>query len=120
MWGRKPTTIVSTAGLTIFIFLIGALTKIYGTSTQHSGIYATVAMIFLFQGAYSFGWTPVLYLYPPEVLHYPIRALGMGAFQFSNNGAALLFVFVMPIALANMGWKLYVSCFLTLSWCDVD
>lgn len=32
----------------------------------------------------------------------------MGVFQFSNNGAALLFVFVMPIALANIGWKFYM------------
>lgn len=60
----------------------------YGTSTNASGVYGTVAAIFLFQGAYSFGWTPLLYLYPPEVLHYPIRANGMGVFQFSNNGAA--------------------------------
>lgn len=61
---------------------------VYGTSDNHSGIYATVAAIFLFQGAYSFGWTPILYLYPPEVLHYPIRANGMGVFQFSLNTAA--------------------------------
>lgn len=68
VWGRKPTTVASTAGLTICIFILGALTKIYGNSAFHPGIYATVAMIFLFQGSYSFGWTPVLYLYPPEVL----------------------------------------------------
>jgi hypothetical protein len=47
-----------------------------------------VAAIFLFQGAYSFGWTPILYLYPPEVLHYPIRASGMGVFQFALNVTA--------------------------------
>jgi len=61
---------------------------VYGTSTNHSGIYAAVASIFLFQGAYSIGWTPILYLYPPEVLHYPIRANGMGVFQIFLNGTA--------------------------------
>jgi len=107
-WGRKPTTVLSTALLTIFIFMIGALTKAFGTSENRSGIYATVACIFLFQGSYSFGWTPILYLYPPEVMHYSIRANGMGVFQFVANAAALVFVFSMPIAVANIGWKIYI------------
>ncbi|CCM04896.1 uncharacterized protein FIBRA_07092 [Fibroporia radiculosa] len=107
-WGRKPTTVVSAGLLTIFIFMIGGLTKTYGSSTNTSAIYATVAIIFLFQGAYSFGWTPVLYLYPPEVLNYTIRANGMGVFQFVANGVALLFVFTMPIAITKLSWKIYI------------
>lgn len=50
----------------------------------------------------------MLYLYPAEVLNYPIRANGMGIFQFWLNGTALLFVFVMPIALQNISWKIYM------------
>ena len=107
-WGRKPTAIVCTAMLTVFLFAVGALTAVYGTSSSASGVYGTVAAIFLFQGAYSFGWTPLLYLYPPEVLNYPIRANGMGVFQFVANGVALLIVFTMPIALENIGWKTYM------------
>ncbi|KIK62166.1 hypothetical protein GYMLUDRAFT_42148 [Collybiopsis luxurians FD-317 M1] len=107
-WGRKMIAAISTTLLTIFLFLVGALTKLYGNSSNTSGVYGTVAMIFLFQGAYSIGWTPVLYLYPPEVLNYPIRANGMGVFQFFLNGAALLIVFTMPISLASIGWKTYM------------
>lgn len=33
----------------------------------------------------------------------------MGVFQFFLNGTALLFVFCMPIALANIGWKIYMA-----------
>ncbi|KAJ7758148.1 MFS sugar transporter-like protein [Mycena maculata] len=106
--GRKATAIGSIGSLTIFLFLVGALTKIYGNSSNTSGIYATVAMIFLFQGAYSFGWTPLLYVYPPEVLNYAIRANGMGVFQFALNGTALMAVFAFPFALANIGWKIYM------------
>ncbi|KAJ7145289.1 MFS sugar transporter-like protein [Mycena filopes] len=106
--GRKPTAMLSIGSLTIFLFLVGALTKTYGNSTNNSGIYATVAMIFLFQGAYSFGWTPLLYVYPPEVLNYAIRANGMGAFQFVLNGTALMAVFAFPFALENIGWKTYM------------
>lgn len=106
--GRKTVAIISTVALTGFLFIIGALTKVYGSSTNNSGIYGTVAAVFLFQGAYSFGWTPLLYLYPPEVLNYPIRANGMGVFQFVANATAVLIVFTMPIAIAQLGWKLYM------------
>ncbi|KAJ7451593.1 MFS sugar transporter-like protein [Mycena latifolia] len=106
--GRKATAVISIGSLTIFLFLVGALTKTYGNSTNNSGIYATVAMIFLFQGAYSFGWTPLLYVYPPEILNYAIRANGMGVFQFALNGTALMAVFAFPFALQNIGWKTYM------------
>ncbi|KAJ7231682.1 sugar transporter [Mycena haematopus] len=107
--GRKRTAMISITSLTIFLFMVGALTKSYGlNSTNTSGIYATVAMIFLFQGAYSFGWTPLLYVYPPEILNYSIRANGMGVLQFALNGTALMAVFAFPFALENIGWKTYM------------
>jgi len=65
--------IISNASLTVFLFMAVALAKVYGPLTNKSGIYTTVAAIFLFQAAYSVGWTPLLYLPPPEVLNYPIR-----------------------------------------------
>jgi hypothetical protein len=82
--------------------------SVYGTSTNQAGILATIAAIFLFQGAYSFGWTPLLYLYPPEVLNYPIRATGMGIFTFVLNVASLLCVFSFPFALESFGYKIYL------------
>ena len=78
-------------------------------SSNQVGISATVAAIFLFQGAYSFGWTPLLYLYPPEVLNFPIRAKGMGIFTFVLNGASLLCVFSFPFALESIGYTTYLA-----------
>ncbi|KAF8155794.1 MFS sugar transporter-like protein [Crassisporium funariophilum] len=106
--GRKSLAILSQSLLTVFLFLVGALTKIYGASTFNPGIYATVAMLFLFQGSYSIGWTPLLYLYPPEVMNYSIRANGMGVFQFALNATALWAVFAFPFALVAIGWKTYM------------
>lgn len=63
--GRKTMAIISTVLLTICLFIFGALDKLYGTSTNNSGIYASVAFIFLFQGSYSVAWTPLAVLYPP-------------------------------------------------------
>jgi hypothetical protein len=106
--GRITIGIISTGLLTIFLFMIGGLTQsMYNyvsnfnknelltcylefdtDSVNTSDIYGTVAAIFLFQGAYGFGWTPLLYLYPPEFLNYPIRANDTQLFTFALNGAA--------------------------------
>lgn len=104
---------MSTVLLTIFLYLVGAFTKLYGTSDNTSGIYGTVAMVFLFMGAYSFGWTPLAYLYPPEVLNYSIRSYGLGANIVTMYGSGLVMVFSIPYALESMGWKTYL---MNASW----
>ncbi|KAJ9160689.1 MFS sugar transporter-like protein [Coniochaeta hoffmannii] len=106
--GIKATALASTAVMTVAIFLVGALTDLYGTSNYTPGVYATVAMIFIFMGAYSFGWTPLLYLVPAEVLNYRIRANGMSFFGFVLNATALWGVFAFPFALEGIGWKTYM------------
>lgn len=90
-WGRKPTALVSQSLLVICLFIIGGLSKIYadhGTATSGSVIYGDVAVMFLFQGFYSIAWTPLLYLYPPEVMNYSIRANGVAFSQFALNALA--------------------------------
>ncbi|KAK8116602.1 uncharacterized protein PG998_004883 [Apiospora kogelbergensis] len=64
--------------------------------------------MFLFQGFYSLAWTPLLYLYPPEVMNYSIRANGLAFSAFGLSALALLLVFVMPIGIANIGWRMYM------------
>ncbi|KAI1088870.1 putative hexose carrier protein [Rostrohypoxylon terebratum] len=106
--GRKPTAIVSQTLLIIFLFVIGGLTKLYGdnpSGASKSLVYGNVAVIFLFQGAYSLAWTPLLYLYPPE---YSIRANGLAFSALSLNLLACVLVYVMPIGLTNIGWKMYM------------
>jgi hypothetical protein len=93
---------------------------------SQSLVYGDVAVMFLFQGFYSIGWTPLLYVYPPEVMNYSIRANGLAVEAILLNGFAyvpvrvfvsfgsltdvcrLLFVFIMPIGLDNIGWKMYM------------
>ncbi|KAJ6440658.1 sugar transporter [Purpureocillium lavendulum] len=110
-WGRKPTALLSQGLLIVCLFIIGGLSKTYAENpdgTSKSLIYGDVAVMFLFQGFYSIAWTPLLTLYPPEVMDYPIRANGVAFAQYSLNGLACLLVFVMPIALTNIGWKTYM------------
>lgn len=96
--GRRFIGLTSTGLLTIFIFTIGGLTAAYGTSTNTSGVYGTVAAIFLFQGSYSVGWTPLTMTYPPEVLNYSIRANGIAMNSTSINSAST-FPFPRPLRL---------------------
>ncbi|KAH6961938.1 MFS sugar transporter-like protein [Ilyonectria sp. MPI-CAGE-AT-0026] len=111
--GRRPNALWSTGALTVCLYIVGALTKQYGTSDYVPGIYATVAFIFLFMGAYSFGWTPLCYLYPPEVLNYAVRANGMGVFTSTMYGSGILLLFTYPFALEAMGWTTYM---MNASW----
>ncbi|KAK6391767.1 hypothetical protein LTR65_004261 [Meristemomyces frigidus] len=106
--GRKKMAVISAGLLTVFLFMVGAMTKVYGTSSNTSGIYGTVAAIFLFQGSYSFGWTPLSTLYPPEVLNYSIRSNGMGVYTVVTNAVGLMVTMAFPYALDAIGWKTYM------------
>ena len=90
-WGRKPTALTTEVLLVICLFLIGGLSKIYADDpdgTSQSLIYGDVAVMFLFQGFYSVAWTPLLYLYPAEVMNYSIRANGVALSQLTLNAFA--------------------------------
>ncbi|KAI1398631.1 putative hexose carrier protein [Hypoxylon fuscum] len=110
-WGRKPTALVSEILLVICLFIIGGLSKMYAdnpTNASDSLVYGNVAVMFLFQGFYSVAWTPLLYLYPPEIFSYSIRANGLACSALALNLLACIFVFIMPIGLNNIGWKMYM------------
>jgi hypothetical protein len=59
-------------------------------------------------GSYSFGFTPLAQVYPPEVLNYSIRSTGIGVYQFFANGFGLMATMVFPFALEKIGWKTYM------------
>lgn len=89
--GRKPTALICQVLLTICLFIIGGLSKLYADDpdgASSSLIYGDVAVIFLFQGFYSIAWTPLLFIYPPEVMNYSIRANGLACSQFALNALA--------------------------------
>ncbi|KAF2733679.1 putative sugar transporter [Polyplosphaeria fusca] len=115
-WGRKPTALLSQALLILCLFIIGGLSKMYADDPDNASkslVYGDVAVMFLFQGFYSIAWTPLLNLYPPEVMNYSIRANGVAFSWFMLNALATVLVFVMPIGLENIGYKMY---FINGSW----
>lgn len=71
--GRKTLCAISLSGQIVTFYILAGLTAVYGTSSDKSGIYGTIALIFLYNAAYAYGITPLTVLYPPEVLSYEVR-----------------------------------------------
>lgn len=90
-WGRKPSAMLSQSLLTICLWIIGGLSKKYAENpngASSSVVYGDVAVMFLFQGFYSIAWTPLLLLYPSEIMNYSIRANGLAMSSVLLNAFA--------------------------------
>ena len=75
-----------------------------------------IAFSFLFASAYGISLTPLCGLYPYEVLSYRQRAKGASLYSLTNSAAALVNQFGTPVALARIGWKMYLilTCWLAV------
>ena len=129
--GRRVQTIIGISGMVVTLYVLGGLIKsesdrprlsrtgadtsllAYGGSTNTSGIYGTIAVIFLFQGFYAFSITPMTSLYPTEICSYRIRTAGTAVFRFFDSGFGLLCSFCMSFAMSDLGWKFYL---INASW----
>lgn len=78
---------------------------------------AVLAMVYIFQITYSFGWTPMQALYPVEVLSFELRAKGMALASLFMNAALLTTQFGMPVSLKNIAWRTYI---VFVVWCAVQ
>jgi hypothetical protein len=92
---------------------VAAQNKTQSTSAAN----AFVALVFIFNAVYAFGITPLQALYPVEVLSFEMRAKGMAFSNLALTSAMLINQFAYPIALENIGWKLYIvfAC-----WCPIQ
>ena len=105
---RKFLIGISVGLLAIFMYILGSMTAKYGETHDRSGIYGTIAMIFLCVGAYAIGINPLTVLYPAEVLSYRIRASGMALYTLTTKISGLIATLAFPFSLENIGWKTYM------------
>ncbi|KAF2847608.1 general substrate transporter [Plenodomus tracheiphilus IPT5] len=106
--GRKTLCAGSLTGGVISLYLLAGLTANYGQSDNKSGIYGTIAMIFLYNASYAWGITPLTVLYPPEVLSFDIRALGMSFYTMITKLCGLFAAMVIPFGMEAISWKMYI------------
>ncbi|KAF4126261.1 Sugar (and other) transporter [Geosmithia morbida] len=111
--GRRGLALISLGTCTIFFYILGGLTAAYGESENKPGVYATVATIYLYLGAYSFGITPLTSMYGPEVLSYSIRASGIACYAVGSELSGFFVTMVFPIMFDNIGWRTYM---INASW----
>ena len=106
--GRRVLALGSLGACSAFFYLLAGLTAKYGTSGNKSGTYGTIACIFLFLGAYSFGITPLTAMYAPEVLSYNMRANGIALQGILIKSCGVLVTMAFPYMMASIGWKSYI------------
>ncbi|KAK6361384.1 hypothetical protein TWF730_005117 [Orbilia blumenaviensis] len=111
--GRRLQTLMGMGGMTLSLYTLGALIKMYGNSTETSKNYGILAVIFLFQGFYAFSITPMTSLYPTEICQYKLRAAGLAVYKSVDVSLGLTMSFTMAFAMSNLGWKFY---FINASW----
>ncbi|KAL3953369.1 hypothetical protein ACCO45_013312 [Purpureocillium lilacinum] len=121
-WGRRPTLMIGSIFMTIWMFAAAGILAKYGVivpggidgvaaqSMKLSGApaKALIAVTYLFVASFAPTWGPVSWTYPPEL--YPLRLRGKGcALATSANWAfnTALGEFVPP-AFANIKWRTYL------------
>lgn len=108
--GRRPLMLGSMGGCCIVWIGMTVASALFADSNEsnRSAAQATLAMIFMFGGVYSFGITPLQALYPVEVLSFEMRAKGMAFSGFAVAVGGMLNQFAWPISLAEIGWRTYI------------
>lgn len=106
--GRKMLCSISLIGQIITFYILAGLTALYGESDNKSGIYGTIAFIFLYNASYAYGITPLTVIYPPEVLSLEIRGVGMSIYTLTTKLSGLLVTMAFPFSMAAIGWKTYI------------
>ncbi|RFU31831.1 hypothetical protein B7463_g4510, partial [Scytalidium lignicola] len=116
-FGRRPLLIWANIGCAITWIGVTAASGVQASRHDKASSAATVALIYIFQAVYSFGWTPLQALYPVEVLSFEMRAKGMAFSSLFVSIGTLINQFGFPVALKNIQWKTYI---VFIVWCFVQ
>lgn len=103
--GRRPLLLIFCLSMAVAMSIIAAMIEV---NSYASGIVAATA-IFLYEGFFTWGWQGNLWCYTAEILPLDCRSKGMGCavgFQWVWN---FVMIFVTPIGLTNIGWRMYIG-----------
>lgn len=107
-FGRRKLFLASSIGMLISYSIATALNATYVRTKSPAASRGFIAFLFFFNMSYNFALSPLAVSYPAEILPYRLRAKGM-ALSVSTLAAALMFnIWINPIALAAIAWKLFL------------
>ncbi|KAL6250108.1 hypothetical protein RBB50_002409 [Rhinocladiella similis] len=112
--GRRKLFMIGNLGMGACM-LISGLTIMAGG--RNNGI-AAVAMLYMFQAFFTWGWMSNMWSYPSEILPLRIRQRGSALSVVWQWLITFLVVEITPVGIANIGWKLYVV-FCILNWASI-
>ncbi|EPQ27131.1 uncharacterized protein PFL1_05412 [Pseudozyma flocculosa PF-1] len=107
-FGRRRLFIVSAFGMLASFVVITVCSAVYARSMASAAGSSVIAFLFLFFFFYDIAMTPLSFSYPVEILPYNVRSKGMSVSVSVLAVAACFNIWVNPIALAAIGWKLYL------------
>ena len=112
--GRRPVLLFTNVTLGLVWFGMSIASSIHFRTGSVDSARAIIALIYMFKIVFSLGMTPLVVLYPVEVLSYEMRAKGFALSGLVINAACLLNQFAWPVAFASIRWKTYV---ILMFWC---
>lgn len=111
--GRKWSLFVSSLGMGILFYIIGALLKTYppdpNAANPAPASKAMAGLLYIYVCFYSVGWGPIPWVYCSDIFPNRTRHYGMAIASASQ----WLFNFVLskitPTMVTNLGWKIFIT-----------
>jgi len=125
-WGRRPSLLLGSFFMMIWLFISGALQATYGQpntaetyNSENSDITwivlnnkpvssAIVACSYLFVCTFAVTWGPSSWTYPAEIFPSKIRAKAVSLSTASNWFWNCILAYAVPPLLWNINWKMYM------------
>jgi MFS family permease len=107
-FGRRPLFLIFCIAMAVAMSVMAAMVEV---DTYASGIVAA-ASIFLYEAFFTWGWQGNLWCFSAEILPLDRRSKAMGFAVGCQWLWNFTMIYVTPIGIANIGWKMYISkCF---------
>ncbi|KAF4968107.1 hypothetical protein FSARC_4468 [Fusarium sarcochroum] len=104
---RRTQFLTGFASMTIVFAIWTGVSAGYVENPSHAAGSAVVAMMFLYNSAYSI-MQPLTYVYTTEIFPFVHRAKGVAILQFFTRGSTAFNSFVNPIGMDSLQWKYYL------------
>jgi len=123
-WGRRPSMLLGSFFMMVFLLIVGGLEGYYGhehfssdgplaaitwiLSDNPAASSAVVACSYLFVCTFAMTWGPTSWTYPSEIFPSQIRAKAVSLATATNWAWNCALAFAVPPLLWSINWKLYM------------